>query len=95
MTQRDLFTVRPERFAELRRELQNAPGPVTKPACTGRSCDDCGKPADPQLIAPMCALCFDCWDGNETPIETIDRLKTGERELQKILGDALERGGAS
>lgn len=41
------------------------------------TCDECGGAADPKLTTPMCALCFECWDGEETPIETKDRLNGG------------------
>lgn len=37
-------------------------------------CDACCGEAAPLLSVPMVALCFGCWDGKETPLETVERL---------------------
>ena len=42
-------------------------------------CDECGDKADSKLTTPMVALCYECWDGEETPIETNDRLQKSNK----------------
>jgi len=47
---------------------------------TDGKCDDCGGKAHDLLTTPLIALCFNCWDGEETPQDSIERIKETKKD---------------